>query len=536
MPYIHLPSRWLRQPGPAARPRESLLDTLRFGYAPFLAVPEWCPEDMGGRTESGTVAHGTFAGRRVLNVGGTTNPNTASVTWADRAAFDLPGTGWTMALVARRTVAPGTGYDRLFHRNVDNSGTDRYGFLNQPSSANNGAPYAFCNSANVGDISGQPAMSTTELESLVLTHDGTNATFYRKGRFIAAAALSNPTAAANALRLGDSTVAGADGAPFDTEMAFIDGRCWLPEEIAEWNLNRYLLFQQDTARIYSFPAAAGGTVTGTASITEAADTVASAGAVAVTGASAVTEGADTASGSGAVAVSGSSAITEGADTAASAGSVAVVGSSSITEGADAVAASGAVAVAGSANITESADTVAASGTVASGPVGAALITEANDTASAAGTVAVAGAAAISEAADTAASAGAVAVVGTAAITEGDDALDASGTNGDAPPLTARDLSGGADLRNPEHPYWRRRQEAPEPAEPAQDAVAPATATKPRRAPKPAAQQPERTGADIARALLTVPPPEFTPAKLAPADAADDGLLLAEEALLFELID
>jgi hypothetical protein len=172
--------------------------------------------------------------------------------------------------------------------------------------------------------------------------------------------------------------------------------------------------------------------TGTAAITEGADTVSAAGTVAIAGAASITEGADTTSAAGTVAVAGTAGITEAGDTSAAAGTVAVAGASAVTEAGDTLAAEGTVgstAITGEADITEAADTLASAGTVAI--AGAAAVTEAADTASAAGTVSVAGAADITEAADTASAAGVVAIAGAADVTEGDDALAATGTVVDA---------------------------------------------------------------------------------------------------------
>lgn len=125
-----------------------------------------------------------------------------------------------------------------------------------------------------------------------------------------------------------------------------------------------------------------GEILGTASITEAGDTLSSAGVVDVIGAASITEAGDTISSTGTVAVVGDAAITEASDTLSSAGVVDVVGTASITEAGDSVASTGTVAIAGSASITESADSVSSAGVVAI--VGSASITEANDSTLAAG--------------------------------------------------------------------------------------------------------------------------------------------------------
>lgn len=130
----------------------------------------------------------------------------------------------------------------------------------------------------------------------------------------------------------------------------------------------------------------------------------------VTGSAAVTEAADTASASGAVQVSGSAAATEAADTSSASATVDVSGSAAVTEAADTSAATGAVDISGSAAVTEAADTSAASGTVSGGAAtGTADVTEADDSVAASGTVDVSGSAAVTEADDTTSASGVVGI-------------------------------------------------------------------------------------------------------------------------------
>lgn len=203
---------------------------------------------------------------------------------------------------------------------------------------------------------------------------------------------------------------------------------------------------QNAALIIAIAAAAGGGVSGSAAITESADTAAGVGTDKVSGTAAITEGTDTAAGVGAVAVSGTAAIAEGIDTAAGVGVVAVSGAAAITEGLDTGSGIGTVAVSGTAAILEGQDIVAgiggdavsgtvgitegidtASGVGVSGAGGFASITEGTDTAAGTGVVAVTGSAAILEGADTVLGSGAVESDGAAAITESADTVSASGT-------------------------------------------------------------------------------------------------------------
>ncbi len=148
----------------------------------------------------------------------------------------------------------------------------------------------------------------------------------------------------------------------------------------------------------------------------------------ITGSAALTQGADTASAAGTVAIAGDASTTQGADALAAAGTVALAGAADVTQGADTLSAAGTVAIAGDASITQGADTLSATGGVP-GLSGDASITQGADTLAAAGTVAIAGAAALTQAANTPAAAGTVAIVGAAALTQGANTLAAAGALG-----------------------------------------------------------------------------------------------------------
>lgn len=196
-----------------------------------------------------------------------------------------------------------------------------------------------------------------------------------------------------------------------------------------------------TGVVIALAAGAGG-ASGSAAITEGADTFAGTGSVGVSGSAAITEGADTAAGVGSIGVSGSAAITEGADTFAGTGTAGAAGSAAITEPADVAAASGSVGVSGSAAITESADVVAGTGAV--GVSGSAAITEAADTVSGTGsaTNGVDGQAAIAEPADTVAATGSVGVSGAAAVIEAGDIVAGAGFAGDGSATGSNPGGGG----------------------------------------------------------------------------------------------
>jgi hypothetical protein len=107
----------------------------------------------------------------------------------------------------------------------------------------------------------------------------------------------------------------------------------------------------------------GGAIEGTASITEAADTLSAAGTLAIVGTASVTEAADTVSATGTLAIVGTASITEADDTLVATGEApaasASEGEATITEQGDALAATGTLAISGALSVTEADDTLAA---------------------------------------------------------------------------------------------------------------------------------------------------------------------------------
>ena len=168
-------------------------------------------------------------------------------------------------------------------------------------------------------------------------------------------------------------------------------------------------------------------VVGSAAVTETDDTLASAGTVPVVGASALTEADDTLSSAGVLPVVATSALTEDADSISSAGIVPVLGASTLTEDADTLASTGLRELVGTAALTEDADTLLSSGTSTGGLLGAADLTEDGDTLASAGLVVVTGTASLTEDADTVSSTGVMALLGQAVLTEDADTLASAGT-------------------------------------------------------------------------------------------------------------
>lgn len=144
--------------------------------------------------------------------------------------------------------------------------------------------------------------------------------------------------------------------------------------------------------------------TAAAAITEASDTVSSAGTVAIKAAAAIAEADDSVSSAGALRISAQAAITTAGDTLSSAGVLPIVGAGAIGEAGDSLVSAARLALIAAAAISEADDTLSAFG---SDPIEADLsVTEADDTLSADSWVRfpIAAALAVTEAGDVAAAA------------------------------------------------------------------------------------------------------------------------------------
>lgn len=165
---------------------------------------------------------------------------------------------------------------------------------------------------------------------------------------------------------------------------------------------------------------------GTASITEAADTVSATGVLSIQGVASITQADDTleAIGIEIVQILGEADITEEGDTLTSTGVLPIVGTANLTEDDDTLTATGVLPIAGTAAITEEDDTVASAGVL---PIqGTADLTEEPDSVSSAGVLPIQGTASVTEEDDAVSSAGVLPIVGVASITEEDDSLAAAG--------------------------------------------------------------------------------------------------------------
>lgn len=176
--------------------------------------------------------------------------------------------------------------------------------------------------------------------------------------------------------------------------------------------------------------AADGTVAiiGSAIITQAAQTVSAvaiAGSVPILGSASITQADQTVASVGVVAIVGSASITHDDQTVSAAGTVAIVGGASITQDGQTIVSVGNVAIAGSGSIIQDGNTLNATAIVGNVPIlGSASITQAGNTIVASGAVTVAGVASINQAAQSIAASGTVAVVGAASVTQDGNTLSA----------------------------------------------------------------------------------------------------------------
>lgn len=208
-----------------------------------------------------------------------------------------------------------------------------------------------------------------------------------------------------------------------------------PGEVQALIENPWQIFRPVRARrAYSIPS--GGSVTGTAAITEGADSASATGALLVSGSAAITEGADAIAGTGALSVSGLAAVLEGGDIIVATGTAGSGATASIAELADTVAAVGGISVDGTAVIAEGADLTSGTGAVGTGAHG--VIAEEGDAVAASGSITIPGAMALLEGDDLVAAVGALGLIGSALITEGDDIVYGMST----PPPDAACVLGG----------------------------------------------------------------------------------------------
>lgn len=187
-----------------------------------------------------------------------------------------------------------------------------------------------------------------------------------------------------------------------------------------------VLGQVYTTKLTIPEAAGSGGISGSASITQGANTLEASGQVAVSGSGSTTQGANTLAATGQLDIQGSAASTQGDTTVAATGGGAtpITGSASITQGDNTCAATGVLAVQGYLSAAQAGNTVAATGTL---PIqGAAATSQAANAVSATGQLAIQGSASINQAGNTVSATGALAIAGTSSTTQGENSGAATG--------------------------------------------------------------------------------------------------------------
>ena len=161
---------------------------------------------------------------------------------------------------------------------------------------------------------------------------------------------------------------------------------------------------------------------------------------------AVTDAADTVAAAAAVAVGAALSSTDAADTLASVGSVQVVATLARTDTEDTLTSSAAASIVAALATTDAADSLAASAVIGTAPVDCALaVTDTADTVSSAAVVAIAASLARTDASDTAASSAVVAIVATLARTDAADTLASTAFVGSAPVTASLAVTDASDL-------------------------------------------------------------------------------------------
>lgn len=193
----------------------------------------------------------------------------------------------------------------------------------------------------------------------------------------------------------------------------------------------------------------GGSVTGTASLAESAESLSASGQVAVSGTYSRTETAETLSASGAVAVNGTGSVSETAETLSATGTLSggsVTGTGSVSELVETLSALGSVLVSGSGSVTETAESIASSGSVL--VTGTGSLTEGTESLSAASSVPVVGVGSLNESSESVSASGSVSggsVSGAANLIQDNQTLSAEGYS-PQPEVVNTWLGGGSSLK------------------------------------------------------------------------------------------
>jgi hypothetical protein len=175
------------------------------------------------------------------------------------------------------------------------------------------------------------------------------------------------------------------------------------------------------------PKAGGTTSTGTANLTQEADSLSALGGVTAKGTANIAEASDTISGSGVTPHSGIFSQNQAAQTVSGVGNVLSKGILSVTEQADSLSGLGGVTAKGTASVTEASDTLSGSGTIGNAPdYGNASIAQANQTLSGLGQATSKGIANITQSADSVSGSGTATIKGNASIVQANNTIVSSG--------------------------------------------------------------------------------------------------------------
>lgn len=208
---------------------------------------------------------------------------------------------------------------------------------------------------------------------LVNTYDGATHRLYINGVQQASMARSGSISApANEINFGRFGSAGLYAACQIADVSVWD-RGLTQRAITLLSSRRGILYEPREIFVVRSP----GGITGTASITQAANTLSSSGAVQIAGTSAITQADQTVDAAGAAAISGDASITQAAESLSGAGAVAISGDAAISQDNNTIAGAGTVAISGSSGVSQDENAVSAVGAVVI--VGTASIAQAANT-------------------------------------------------------------------------------------------------------------------------------------------------------------
>lgn len=263
---------------------------------------------------------------------------------------------------------------------------------------------------------------------IVSTYDGANHKLYINGGEVQTGAKTGTVnTGLGEINVGDFGTGFSDPAACQIAEVRVWNRGLTPSEVWQ-DYRRWMDFHQQYTRRRARRPVSLPTITGTASITQDANTMAGAGAVMVAGSAAIAQAENTAAAAGAVAVIAAAGITQDAQAVAAVAMATVSGAASVTQDAGSLTADGAVVVSAEAAITQAAQSLA--GVAAVAVSGSAGITQDGNTveATAGG---LAASAAITQDSQAIASVGTVTVAASATIAQAGSTLSATGTTGEA---------------------------------------------------------------------------------------------------------